>query len=62
MEEELVMEEPHELTISVTKEETVELSANRRKVELLVELDGNAAVDIMPPGRELLLISPYWVV
>lgn len=54
----LEMEDPHDVTMSVTREETVVLSASKRKVEL-VELDGNAAVERTPPGRELLLIPPY---
>lgn len=54
-------EEMKELQLAtrlVTKLETVVLSDNKRNVEL-VELDENAAVVMMPPGRELLLIPPY---
>lgn len=55
------MKELQFATTLVNKLETVVLSDNKRNVEL-VELDEKAAVVIVPPGRELLLIPPYFMV
>jgi len=53
------MEEPHDDVISATSETTVALSDIIRNVEFGSVLEGKAAVVRIPPGRELLLISPY---
>jgi len=59
MREEEEMEEPHDDVISATNETTVALSDIIRNVEFEPVFEGKAAVVRTPPGRELLLISPY---
>lgn len=57
--EEEEMEEPHDAVMSASNENTVALSDIIRKTESPLVLEGKAAVERAPPGRELLLTSPY---